>query len=459
VVEKMKRYNIAMIHYKIQATDGVSLEMNKWAKIFEDMGHKVFMLGAEIGNNGRIIHPSLHHTSDVAKALYNYSFVNKEDFKDDDEYKKTMLDEAAKAERVIESFVVENSIDLVIPQNVWSVAMNPSVAIALERVVERHRLKVLAQHHDFFWERIGGVNYSCKFAEDVADRYLPPKNPSYHHVVINQQGHDTLLKKRGLESTVVPNVFDFEMDEWKIDDYNRDFKESLNISEDDVIFLQATRIVERKGIELAIDLIRTLNDRKPSLIGKTLYDGRIIKENTSFILLCVGYSSDDGTGTYVDRLKDRAKRAGVNIQFADSFISHDREISDENKKYSLWDSYVFADIITYPSYWEGWGNQFLEGLFAEVPMVVYEYPVFVTDIKKCGFDYISLGMEHTTDPITHLIDVDHSILDSAADKSIRYLLDASFREKNVRRNFEIGKNHYSMQTLRKYLENLIEDLD
>ncbi len=455
----MKKHNIGMIHYKIQGTDGVSLEMNKWAKIFREQGNNVFMIGAEIGDNNNVIHKSLHHTSFIAKALYNYSFVKKEYFKSDEEYKKTLLSEASKAEKVISEFVEENSIDLIIPQNVWSVAMNPSVSIALERVVKKYGLDVLAQHHDFFWERIGGVNYSCEAAKELADEYIPPTNKKYHHVVINQQGHDTLLNKKGLDSTIVPNVFDFKQNPWVVDDYNKSFKKDLDLSDDDIVFLQATRIVERKGIELAIDLISNLNKIKPSLIGKTLYDGRIINKNTSFKLLCVGYSSDDNTGTYLNRLKERAKLKNVEIIVKNDLISHEREICSGIKKYSLWDSYVFADIISYPSYWEGWGNQFLEGLFAKVPIVVFEYPVFITDIKNQGFDYASLGSDFTRDIKTNLIEIDQSTLDKATEKVIKYLLDSQYREESVNMNFEIGEKNYSMQSLKKYLDKLMEFFD
>jgi len=45
------------------------------------------------------------------------------------------------------------------------------------------------------------------------------------------------------------------------------------------------------------------------------------------------------------------------------------------------DTYVFADIISYPSIFEGWGNQFIEAVFAKKPVIVFEYPVFKSDIK------------------------------------------------------------------------------
>ncbi|GAI62894.1 unnamed protein product, partial [marine sediment metagenome] len=37
-------------------------------------------------------------------------------------------------------------------------------------------------------------------------------------------------------------------------DYNYNFKKALGLNQKDIIILQATRIVSRKGIELAIDL-------------------------------------------------------------------------------------------------------------------------------------------------------------------------------------------------------------
>ena len=34
--------NIAMIHYRVGETDGVSLEMDKWKKVLEKNGHRVY---------------------------------------------------------------------------------------------------------------------------------------------------------------------------------------------------------------------------------------------------------------------------------------------------------------------------------------------------------------------------------------------------------------------------------
>ncbi len=448
--------NILMIHYKVGGTDGVSLEMDKWKNIFNKMGHNVIMLGGEMDN--KIIYPSLYHNSQIARDFYFYSFQNKPVFKDEEEYKEKVYHQVEKCEKIIEKFVDENNIDLVIAQNVWSVAMNIAVAIALENVIERQHLKVLAQHHDFFWERKAGVHYGCDFAQYISKKYLPPVNPTYKHVVINQQGHDTLFRRKNLESTIVPNVFDFRAPLWEKDSFNKGFKKDIGLSDDDIIILQATRIVDRKAIELAIDVVSSMNKFKDSLINKTLYDGRTFNKNSNFVLLLAGYDGDDESGTYLNKLKTKAKLKNVDLKVISSKVAHTREDKDE-KIYSLWDTYVFADIISYPSYWEGWGNQFLEGLFAKKPMIVFEYPVFITDIKEKGFDYISLGSSYETDKNTDLVYINDEIIDKAAMKAFDYLFDKNKRQNSVDKNFEIGKKYFSMESLYNQLTAILNTLD
>ncbi|MGD1822620.1 MAG: glycosyltransferase [Pleomorphochaeta sp.] len=443
-----------MIHYKSGGTDGVSLEMDKWKLTLEIMGHKVSYLAGEMNNE--IVYEPLFHTSQIAKDFYAYSFQNKLVFKDEKEYREKVNIEVLKCEKIIKEFIEKNNIELVIVQNIFSVAMNISVAIALENVLAEKKLKVLAQHHDFFWERKAGVKYGCDFAKEIANKYLPPSNKTYKHVVINQQGHDTLLKRKKLESYIVPNVFDFKAPLWKIDDYNKDFKKDLNISEKDIMFLQATRIVDRKAIELAIDLIAMMNKTKEKYYNKTLYDGRIFTKGSNFLLVLAGYDGDDDSGTYLKRLKNHANKNGVKIKIISDRISHERRIEKDQKIYSLWDTYVFADMITYPSYWEGWGNQFLEGLFSKKPIALFEYPVFKSDIKNKGFKYISLGDTYKTDNKTDLVYIDEDILKKASLQTYNLLFDKTLRNEIVEKNFNIGEKNFSMEALYKQLEYILK---
>ena len=126
------------------------------------------------------------------------------------------------------------------------------------------------------------------------------------------------------------------------------------------------------------------------------------------------------------------------------------------KVFSLWDTYVFADFVTYPSLWEGWGNQFLEAVRARLPIMIFEYPVFTTDIKEKGFKVISLGTVVSGKDQDGLVQVDNRKIKAAADQAVTMLTDPAVRKKLVDWNFKIGKEYYSMDALEAYLSPFIE---
>ena len=50
------------------------------------------------------------------------------------------------------------------------------------------------------------------------------------------------------------------------DDFNRDLPESLGLGPDDIPLFQITRVVRRKGIETAIELVERMDDPRIKLI-------------------------------------------------------------------------------------------------------------------------------------------------------------------------------------------------
>ena len=69
-------------------------------------------------------------------------------------------------------------------------------------------MPTIAHHHDFYWER-------DRFLKGCAGEYLdkafpPPITEMFEHVVINSGAKRSLKERLGVESTVIPNVFDFE---------------------------------------------------------------------------------------------------------------------------------------------------------------------------------------------------------------------------------------------------------
>ncbi len=304
--------NIGIFHYKVGGTDGVSLEIEKWQQVFEDWGHRVFLCGGDLGTaEGTRIKEMYHHLPEAKRLNYN-TFTMLRDF-DADGYREELEQLTAVLENRFRAFIQENQIDFLIAENVWSVAAHPAVAPALARVMADLQLPTIAHSHDFYWERVDGVALTCAAAINLADKYLPPRHPLIKHALINSLGQEELRERKGLDSVVVPNVFDFAAPPWTADDYNQDFREKIGLREDDIFILQATRIVPRKGIELAIDFVAALNSpaRRANLERAGLYDGRSFTPDSRIVFVLAGYAQDDASGQYVGKLQQKIAQTGI----------------------------------------------------------------------------------------------------------------------------------------------------
>jgi len=452
-----KKYNIGIFHYIANFTDGVSLEMNKWRQVFEDMGHTVHYCAGKYGTaEETVVEEMYHHIPEIKRLNFN-GFKNLRDL-DAESYKTELYSWVDILEGKFREFILEKDINFIVPQNVWCVAANPAVAIALERVRSEFNVPALAHNHDFYWERTDEVALTNKAAIELADKYLPPRDQKIKHVVINSIGQSELLARKGIPSTIVPNIFDFNAPPWEVDDYNQDFREQIGVDENDIIILQATRLVTRKGIELAIDFVKSLDSpqRRAELKLKGLFDGREFTDDSRIVLVLAGYAIDDPTGRYKNLLKQKAKHLGIEALFIEDIVSESRMKRDGKKVYSLWDTYVFADFVTYPSLWEGWGNQLLEAIRAKLPLLLFEYPVYKADLKDKGINAVSLGGEITGRDEYGLVTVAPEVIERAADEGLELLTNQDLRQKIVDQNFKVGKKHFSMDALYIYLEQLMQ---
>ena len=452
-----RQLNIGVFHYKVGGTDGVSLEIDKWKQVLEEMGHRVHLYAGDLGSVDGTLIPELYHHLAAHERLYHNTFCELRDF-DTQAYQRELDRWALELERILRNSILRQGIDFIIAQNVWSVAASPPVAIALERVRRSLNLPTVAHNHDFYWERTDGVALTSAAAVELADKYLPPRDPRITHVVINSLAQRELAERKGVQARIVPNVFEFETPSWKRDSYNQDFRAQIGLKENDLLILQATRIVPRKGIELAIDFVKALNapHRRAQLQERGLYDGRPFSEESRIVLVLAGYAQDDVTGQYPAKLRRKAEREGVDALFIEDRVASRRGSRNGHKVYSLWDTYVFADLVTYPSLWEGWGNQLLEAIYARVPVMLFEYPVYQADIKARGLRVISLGDRLQGRDEDGLVQVAPAVIEQAADQAVDLLTWGDLRREVVEHNFGVGLQHYSMAALRGYLAPLFQ---
>lgn len=448
---------VAFVHNALGKTDGVSLEVDKWREVFRELGHKVFYCA---GND----HPDVYKIAEL-------DFLNKDSYKiilnatkklsdfSEKELQEKILKIKDKVKKKLLKFIKKYEIDILIPNNLLSVGINVPAILALNEIILETGIKTISHNHDFYFEDNIDVNPTCNFIKEIYNQFTPLNYSNVKNVVINKIAQEKLKSKKNIDSFIVPNVFDFDLPSQDIDDYNKDFKSSFDIQENDIVFLQATRVMNRKGIELAIDLIAEVQNEIKKFDGEILYNGKIFNSKSRLLLLCAGrIEIFGGSADYPEKLKKRAKEKNVNIKFIGDGIKHQRSIVDSKKCYSLFDTYAFADIVTFPSIWEGWGNQLIEAIHAKLPVVIFKYPVFKTDIEKFGFDLIDLGEKLHKDK-DDLYAVPTENLKLASHKVIEVLFEPDKRTEKTQKNYKIACKNLSLEKLKEQVKIILDDLN
>jgi glycosyltransferase involved in cell wall biosynthesis len=99
-------------------------------------------------------------------------------------------------------------------------------------------------------------------------------------------------------------------------------------------------------------------------------------------------------------LRDRIDDAKIDVRFIADRVGETRGLTDDGKKiYTLFDIYPHADLVTYPSHYEGFGNAFLEAIYFGKPVVVNTYAVYARDIDPLGFKIIAMSQLVTRDVV------------------------------------------------------------
>ena len=99
-----------------------------------------------------------------------------------------------------------------------------------------------------------------------------------------------------------------------------------------------------------------------------------------------------------------------------------------------------ADLVTYPSLVEGFGNAFLEALYYCRPIVMSSYEIFKTDIQPKGF---------------HVITFEDFVSDDCVLSARQVLENPTWAAEMTEHNYNLGKRHYSFSVLERALESLI----
>ncbi len=409
--------NIGFVSGRLAGTDGVSLETAKWAAVVEKLGHKVFYCAGELEQGGppALFEPRMYFHTAEADWIFDHAYGTTQAHP---ELRSRIDDLAVFLEKRLAEFVARFDIDLIVPENALTVPIQIALAVALTELIEKTGLPTIAHHHDFYWER---AVYATTCIQDILDRCFPPALPSIRHTVINTAAKRSLKERFGLDAVVIPNVFDFAAPAPGIDAYNVDLREAIGLTPDDILILQPTRIIPRKGIELAIELVGKLDDPRCKLVLS---------------------HATDVDPDYLSKLRALAVKWGVDMRVPIEHIDSVRTRRDGRKIYGLWDVYPHADFVTYPSLYEGFGNALIEAIYFKLPVFLNRYSVYVEDIAPLGFEFVEID----------------GVVTAAAVEATRALLAPSARRQRVvEANYALAAEHFSYQAVERALQPLLAE--
>lgn len=436
-------HNIGFISTRFAGTDGVSLETAKWATVLERLGHKCFYFAGECdrsADQSHVVpeafyrHPEIDKinqqaysgswtvTQKAREAHPEMSHLHKDFFsiyvrppqmtKRVNELKDYFKEELYKFARQFE-------LEILIVENALTIPLNLPLGLAITEFIAETGYPTIAHHHDFHWER---QRFQVNCVSDYLATAFPPNLPSVRHVVINSLQAQQVASRYGLAARVIPNVMDFDSPPPASDAYTETVCADFDIQPGEYFFLQPTRVIQRKGIEHAIELMRRLDLPAKLIISHA--------------------SGDEGTD-YEHRVREYAHLLNVTVRFESDQVQDQRGTTKDGRKiYTLGDVYPHADLVTYPSSIEGFGNAFLEAVYYKRLILVNNYSIYEVDIKPKGFHTLWLDGFISTSTITAVRNA---------------LQNPDMTQEWAETNYQLAKRYFSYSILERRLESIVAD--
>ena len=237
------------------------------------------------------------------------------------------VDESPDLEELEQAF---DTADLIVVDNLCSIPLNPSAALAVAKVLEGR--PAILRHHDLFWQHPRWERTDWGLPTDAA----------WQHVVISELSRSQMAA-RGIDAVTAYNTFEPPQPG------RRDStRHSLGVATGELLLLHPTRAVARKNIPGAIALAEG--------IGATYW---------------LTGDAEMGYGPELEHLLGRAACRVIRGPVDD-----------------MADAYAACDAVLFPSTWEGFGNPPIEAALHRRAVAVGAYPVASELVERFGFRWL-----------------------------------------------------------------------
>ncbi|MCK5242504.1 hypothetical protein KAR34_08635 [bacterium] len=367
--------------------------------------------------------------------------------KDNVEAAEVLLErESERIKQKILEITDQHGLDSLVLENTNTMPSQFPLALAIRKAAEeRPDIHFINHNHNFYMER-RWAKKRAPFIQPYLDSCFPLELPNVTNNVISSFATSLLHSHCGMKAFKIwPNVMDYKKKPHKVSKaFVRDFSYRLGLRQDDIPVVLPVRIVERKSIEIAVQMIKAMRDKR-------------------YKLIITGFEIDTDQ-RYKQSVKDFIAELGVEDQV---IFMEDQEkasmgtaagMAGEKRQVTLDEIYGFTKarggFAVYPSTKEGFGNALLEMVHAELPVVLFPYMVYQMDIQPKGFDFIHFPYIPDSDQISSQdlqVALREGNLQKAMDRVAAQIKQRFSNPQEVRRmvhkNRMIAAREYSYETL------------
>ncbi|MBI3306566.1 MAG: alpha-glucan family phosphorylase [Candidatus Omnitrophica bacterium] len=468
---------IGFIAAKAGGPDGVSREMENWARVLRRAGHSIHALvadgemvleeveGQEPVISGQLPPVARYDSEDNQKVLAAFpNLPPSTRYSRIEELRASQLSDTAldtlimgQSEIIrdsIKNWVRLNKIDVLIIENLNVLPEAFLLSVGVKRAIGDLPTPVIFHNYydPSYLESDDFKDFPPGLQHHLRDKF-PPQSTDVFHTVLSEKAQGEFraafpgIPAEEISADVIYNVQDFKNPP-PPDDYTQSFRADLGFAEDDIIFAFPSRLIFRKGLDFALQLIKNISNPKVKLL--------LMEEegDENYRTSIQRYIAELGL---VDRVRFMKDRSGVNR------LGLKRSPPGAPVKiYTADDVYRVASVVLYPSQEENFGAPILDAIRAGLPVVVYKYQVFKDEIRKEGMTFFYFPTITSNPPEPKRLrralggSKNQERFKTLASEIMRLLDDSNRKNQITAKNREIAGQHFSYEYLDERLAVAID---